>query len=240
MALQGTTPYMVIMDDPEKYIWSPFDVAKIKFIKGELLTSTQILLKAISAYPRLVTVQPLIVGGAIASLLQGEQPKDYDTVFSSSGAAVWADKLFKVNPELRETTIKVETGYPNGKFVYNNLNPNLTQGKKFQLIVNLYGKGEKVVSTFDFQHTKTWYNWVEDKLYLSPRTYQCIIHKVLIPTLPPTEAISALRYLKFLDRGYRLHKDVKPFNLYHNRKTMEINIHTPVKYIEEQLIGVNQ
>lgn len=122
-----------------------------------------------------------IAGGAIASLLRGEEPKDFDFYYKRSNFLMALDTNIDIITNPRSYTIK---------------------DTKYQLIFCVNGEPEKVISTFDFLHTKTYYH--NKELYLPENVLKSIESEYLIYDGGSNPINSFLRALKFVKRGWKL------------------------------------
>lgn len=89
-------------------------------------------------------------GGALASIVLGESPKDYDMWFENidDWNTVWA-KL--INPNVSENMDRVKLS----QFA---ATVTLPSGKVVQFVRNRLGKPLELVPTFDFLHTHSYYD----------------------------------------------------------------------------------
>ena len=142
-----------------------------------------------------------LTGGAIASLLQNETPKDWDMYCRSSvPAQATIDRAKDAN--------MIET--VNEKYAkVMNLDGNLlitmnacTLKNKIQLITRFYGEPRDTRATFDFKHCVPYYDCGEDKLYISEEQYRLIKQKQLVLNNPLSW--TRHRQEKFEKRGYTL------------------------------------
>ena len=151
-----------------------------------------------------------VSGGAIASILQKEKPKDIDIYFNQETVAINLINWIKLNrPELIDTVDKkyTETVGVDGKSITTNAttlllsNSVLNDNVKIQLITRHYGSVEDITSSFDFIHCCTSFKFDDKKLYISPKQYDCIIRKILL--INNHNSLTDKRIRKFTDRGYR-------------------------------------
>ena len=147
---------------------------------------------------------PFISGGAIASLLQGETPNDYDYYFGIppfSDVVKWSEKysdhimdsveyyrLQGGNPD------PSDTGTP---LVSENA---ITMRNTAQIIYRLHGTPSEIKSTFDYVHCTPHYDVVDDTLYISKQQYDCCVNKMLV--INNKDRVTSHRREKFKKRGY--------------------------------------
>lgn len=151
-----------------------------------------------------------VSGGAIASILQKEKPKDIDIYFNHQPVAIILINWIKSNrPEFIDTVDEKysETVGVDGKLITTNAttlllsNSVLNDNVKIQLITRQYGSVEDITSSFDFIHCCTSFKFDDNKLYISPKQYDCIIRKILL--INNHNSLTDKRIRKFTDRGYR-------------------------------------
>jgi hypothetical protein len=142
-----------------------------------------------------------LTGGAIASLLQGEEPKDWDFYFTFKSDMEFFETYIKnFESEIKEFDGKYkELGF-NGRMVTANATT-MSNGASF--ITMMYGKPDEVRSTFDYVHCLPYYDLFTDKLHISSLQYDCCVHKSLI--VNNKEAYKEYRNIKFRDRGYTVY-----------------------------------
>lgn len=154
--------------------------------------------------PIWLTYAPLhnmfVAGGAIASLLQGEDPNDYDVycknpidlaAFVNRLTGEFVDNIADVNEKYREFVGK------DGKMITENA---ITMNNKISFITVTVGEPQQVRWSFDYTHCLPYYEISEDKLYISREQYGACVSKVLVVNNPA--AIKSYRESKFLERGY--------------------------------------
>jgi hypothetical protein len=162
--------------------------------------------KYISLHDSAVLENFYVAGGAIPSLLQGEEVKDIDIYCRDSATSkhflTWIEQhhsylIDTVDEKYREVMGK------DGLMITENA-MTLKLGSKVQLITIHYGKPEDVTATFDFEHCTTTYDILTDKLMMSRLQFDCIIKKHLI--VRNTNAFTIGRFKKFLSRNYTYDK----------------------------------
>ncbi len=188
----------------------------------------QVFVKLNQMIPKLVHINPakyaILTGGAVASMLQGETPKDYDIFFNNpTTLKIVMTYYAKVVKELLGVDIKVlakqtknTTEFKfdvqemlsfksDNKLGIRTITQNaisFTNG--IQIITRFYGGPEGIHSTFDFEHLTNYYT--VGGLHLSPTTMLLAQDKVLVyrSSLYPLSAM--LRVKKFLARGYTINR----------------------------------
>jgi hypothetical protein len=145
-------------------------------------------------------------GGAIASLIQGETPKDWDYYFYDTVSMEHLsehlqeeqhlDHVADVDPKYAQ--IIVNSGRPQGKMVTLNA---ITLKSTDSFITMLTGTPMEVTKTFDYVHCTPFYSIGTDELYISPLQYKACRLRLLIVN---NEAnVKETREQKFKARGYR-------------------------------------
>lgn len=131
-----------------------------------------------------------IAGGCITSMLQNEEPKDYDFFFENKAdfaETILSLKEFKLEHETYNTKAAHTLKY---------------KGVKFQFISRRYGTPQKTMEEFDFFHTKAWYDINAHKLHISNFAYECAKKKLLI--FNNIKDTSLHRAGAFFRRGYKM------------------------------------
>lgn len=191
----------------------------------------EVLSKLDDMIPHQVHVQPskyaILTGGAIASMLQGENPVDYDIFFDNSTTLKkimnYYAKLVVENTEHSYlevesyTDILGETAYrfnvePKGiQFEKNNelglryITRNAISFENgIQIITRFYGNVDKIHSTFDFTHAM---NYCGNRLVLDPKLMLQATSKKLIYKGSRYPVSSILRAFKFIKRGYSISRN---------------------------------
>ena len=150
-----------------------------------------------------------VSGGAIASLLLSEAPKDFDIycrneslVGSLQDALIknYKDQVKDVDEKYRE----VECWKVPGKMV---TEKSITMNNNMSFIVMQHGEPDKIKATFDFLHCTPHYDIAEDKLYISRAQFDSIMGKTLVTNNP--SAVTPWRMSKFIERGWTASSDVK-------------------------------
>lgn len=154
-----------------------------------------------------------VSGGAIASLLLNEAPKDFDIycrneslVGSLQDALInnYKDQVKDVDENYRE----VKCWKVPGKMV---TEKSITMNNNMSFIVMQHGEPDKIKATFDFLHCTPHYDIAEDKLYISRAQFDSIKSRTLIVNNPDNIVIHRLE--KFLTRGWNTSPEVKALSL---------------------------
>jgi len=157
-----------------------------------------------SVIPTWLTFAPLdqmfVTGGAIASLLQLEDPNDYDVYCKNKiDLFSFVDILTR---DFKENVADINQMYrefvdQDGKMITENA---ITMDNKISFIRVSVGEPKDVRKTFDYTHCLPYYDIVQNKLYISREQYGACVSKVLV--VNNASMIKRYREEKFLERGY--------------------------------------
>ena len=170
-----------------------------------------------------------IAGGAIASLIRGEEPKDYDIFFDNKKALEEILKYYvdRHNARYEETNsnykLTVSSDYSSVGLFLNHpyvksdeednkdMNPVMFSMRAvsfpngFQLIIDNDTQESKSVNRFDFVHTMGYFHPFQNKLVVKPETLAAIKENKLIYNYQGSNPIgSAKRLLRFISRGWEI------------------------------------
>jgi hypothetical protein len=136
-----------------------------------------------------IRFEAYMAGGAIASLLIGEEPRDWDIFLPQN---IYVKKLEKY---FEQYTTHVKCITKNAITLKNNI----------QVITRWTGPREELINQFDFLHCKGSYSRYHDTLYLSEKIYDACKYRRLVPIVS-AEKLNPWRVRKFLLRGWELDK----------------------------------
>lgn len=140
-----------------------------------------------------------ISGGSIVSLLLNEPVNDYDMYFTNETTmnffTDWVTAKTN-NKMVQDVNANYDGFLLKGKVITPNA---ITLTNKFQMITVLCGEPKIVTDTFDYEHCRAFYVPAEDKLFISPNTYTCIMNKKLVKHGPERKHS---REDKFIKRGW--------------------------------------
>lgn len=177
-------------------------------VKSELTRlSTVIYFKYVNKPDRLITSAfdlAFISGGAIGSLLRGEEPNDYDMYFQID-PFINVKTFIELEKDNIMTTVEYyrnqggdvlddEKGMP---LITENA---ITMKDRIQFIYKSYGTPDQIRKTFDYVHCMPYYSIGEDKLYISKEQYDLCMYKVL--KINNRAAYTKHRKEKFKKRGW--------------------------------------
>lgn len=178
------------------------DVAKIYDVKNSIQYFVKIL-KETEWFQDFVDANNIILtGGAIASLIQNEIPKDWDFYFTD-----WqAMRSFQEHLDtdyLKESIADVDEKYKevvgkDGKMITANA---VTMNSGASFITKIWGSPDDIRQSFDYVHCTPYYSLAVDKLYISKEQFDACSNKRLI--VNNKESLKPYRLDKFLRRGYR-------------------------------------
>ena len=140
-----------------------------------------------------------ISGGSIASLLQGEEPKDYDIYSKVSLKDYFKGKLLEHFYDfIADCSDTYSTFHgPSGKVVTTSA---ITMKNGTQYILLHSGSPSSIKATFDFLHCTAHFSFADNKLYISRAQYDACVNKKLI--VNNQSAVTRKRIKKFAARGY--------------------------------------
>lgn len=140
-----------------------------------------------------------LTGGATASLLQGEEPKDWD-FYCEEYATMDAirDMILRnknhvkdVDPKYKEFSVKA------GKMITSQA-ITMKDGSSFIIMVAL--PPDQLKATFDYVHCMPHYHLTSKTLYISRRQYDAAVNKKLV--INNAGNVKEWRTHKFKERGY--------------------------------------
>ena len=142
----------------------------------------------------------ILTGGAIASLLQGEKPKDWDFYFENMEDCRIFSKI--VTQQYKNDIADVDDHYKeflgkDGKMITAN---SITMNNGASFITMLVGKPNEIRAHFDYVHCLPYYDLKKRMLYISKQQYDACVNKTLI--LNNKKAYKGYRHDKFIKRGY--------------------------------------
>ena len=139
-----------------------------------------------------------LAGGAIASLIQGEEPKDWDIYFDMLSEAEHCAKILKSKDGVKDVAADyLVTPDNNGKMITANA---ITMQGNYSFIHSIAGKPSEIKKSFDYVHCMAHFSFQDDTLYISRSIYDAAKNKKLVINNP--ENIKTYRKEKFLERGY--------------------------------------
>lgn len=139
-------------------------------------------------------------GGAIASLIQGQKPKDWDVYFQNVLSQDVVKKIFidankdeiaVIDEKYRQVTSN------DGLCITENA---ITLKNGIQFITKHIGTPDQIRETFDFVHCKPYYHFGHDLLFISKEQYDLCFNKKL--KINNMKAQTTWRQSKFEQRGY--------------------------------------
>lgn len=144
-----------------------------------------------------------ISGGAIASILLNEAPKDFDVYCRNQKAgdavrelltSAYSSQIKDVDEKYRE----VDCWKIPGKMV---TEKSITMNNNMSFIVMNYGEPSEIKASFDFLHCTPHYDIADDKLYISRDQYDSIKSKTLV--VNNADRVTPWRVKKFMKRGWK-------------------------------------
>lgn len=141
-----------------------------------------------------------LTGGAIASLIHNEKPKDWDFYCDDTTAIM--DFMERIELFFMGYVKDVDEKYKevvgqDGKMITAKA---ITMEDDSSFITFLTGRPEQIKKSFDFVHCMAHYNISDGKLYISKKIFDAAMNKKLI--VNNQAQVRNWRVQKFLDRGY--------------------------------------
>ncbi|WPQ59873.1 hypothetical protein [Paenibacillus polymyxa] len=195
----------------------------ISAIKADLRKSAEDFFNSIvdEEIRKLFKEHAFIAGGAIASLILGETPNDYDFYIDDSTVCYKIVQYFLRNmdsdvsiDEVEQTDIGISVYVPHGICKVEATNDKyqplvvtanaISFSDGVQVIMRYTGNPNELAKNFDFLHSKGIYMYKRDELILSPETQEAIQNKRLIYTGSDYPLASLIRTRKFVSRGWKI------------------------------------
>jgi hypothetical protein len=182
------------------------------------------------AIVRTIKDNAIITGGAIVSMLQGEEPHDYDVYFKTKEACVkvanyYADifnKSHDVQVDVQDSDDRIQCFVksegvaaespsdetqqeekPKYRPVFFSTNA-ISLSDKIQVVIRFYGSAEEIHKNYDFVHCTCYFDYKESVLSLPSRALEAIINKELYYIGSKYPVCSIIRTRKFLERGWTI------------------------------------
>ena len=193
----------------------------------------------------------IVAGGSIASLVQDEEPHDYDIYFRTSECLDLVLKYYlERSPVPDYVKDSVNKGSPffykcfEGKEDYDELSKYsvlcysssaISLKGDIQLVTCTYGEPNKVSGSFDYLHSQGVYDYKADEIIITPEIIDAINRRRLVYTGSRYPIASIIRMRKFVRRGYYINSgqilkisfDINKLNL------------SDITTLKRQLIGVD-
>jgi hypothetical protein len=139
-------------------------------------------------------VNGILAGGCFTSWYHQEVPNDFDLYVTDQSHK---EIILACSTELGRFKV-TDGGYMGNPSIERVI---LDTQTKIQYILVKYKTRKEIIDSFDAEHTAVSYDHVNDKLYMSPSTYQCIKNKVLMNH--NGNSIAPWRINKFKSRNFR-------------------------------------
>lgn len=173
-----------------------------------------------------ITRNVVIAGGFFTSVLQNDKFKDIDIFILNNDVAVYNDLTsgFKnqeeVNKNFAMGSSSIRTEWSRSEIMRYNHNPSIVDvinnnHTKAQYILTKYKTREELLAHFDYKHCRVSYVPVEDKLYITRETFDCIKNKILKWNNKQLDNPQQIyRKNKFLNTGWVLETENKEEHSY--------------------------
>jgi len=143
------------------------------------------------------------------------------------------DELDEV-PAADEITANSKKEHPKYNPVFISSNA-VTLTDKIQLIVRFYGEPGQIHDTYDYEHTKAYYDYGEQELVIPKRVYELIVNKKLVYSGSKYPVASLFRMRKFIQRGWNINAG-QILKMAMQVSHLDLS---NVQVLEDQLIGVD-
>ena len=111
----------------------------------------------------------------------------------------------------------------------------ITLSDKIQLVVRFYGEPSEIHDTYDFEHTKGYFDFGKNELVVPERVWELTTNKTLIYSGSKYPVASLFRIRKFINRGWNINAGQI---LKIAMQVSELDL-MDIKVLEDQLIGVD-
>ena len=111
----------------------------------------------------------------------------------------------------------------------------ITLSNKIQLVVRFYGEPDQIHDTYDFEHTKAYFDFGKNELVIPERVWELTMNKTLIYSGSKYPVASLFRIRKFINRGWNINAGQI---LKMAMQVSELDL-MDIKVLEDQLIGVD-
>lgn len=111
----------------------------------------------------------------------------------------------------------------------------ITLSRGIQIVVRFYGEPNDIHDTYDFEHTKAYYDFGKSELCIPNKVYECVINKTLIYAGSKYPVCSVFRLRKFISRGWTINAGQI---LKMCMQISELDL-TNIDVLEDQLVGVD-
>jgi len=180
--------------------FSPQDVARIGDLKKRATAITELMKKYQSNFFSVIGDHRFVLaGGCFTSWYHGELPKDHDMfILDWYGGKVFDDKLQWSEERYKLSDENYLNAMSHNKMIVDVILDKMTN---VQYILTKYKTREELIKHFDVEHACVSYVPANDKLYVSPLTFDCIKNKKL---RSHNGKIADWRQLKFMQKGFTL------------------------------------
>jgi hypothetical protein len=143
----------------------------------------------------------VIAGGCFASMIIGEEVKDYDVFLLEDDHNTRIMEYMETKYRDREENdIRIgSSGYMNNDRIKKTM---FFGGSKCQYILTDFETREELINSFDFKHCRVSYDLMTEKLFITRETMDLILNKELDPSRPD-DLPNPWRYDKFYNRGWK-------------------------------------
>lgn len=181
-------------------------------------------------------VKLIIPSDGIAGDIEGNGEGDTEQINADEELGLSENELVDIIEEIDEVKadeiIEKEKKKYFPVFISSNA---ITLSNKIQVVVRFYGEPDKIHDTYDFEHTKAYYDYGKGELIIPERVWELTINKTLIYSGSKYPVASLFRMRKFINRGWSINAGQI---LKMAMQTSELDLMN-IGVLEDQLIGVD-
>jgi hypothetical protein len=141
----------------------------------------------------------VIAGGCFASMIIGEEVKDYDVFLLDDEHNARIMHYMETKWRDIESVHIGSSGYMNNDRIKKTM---FFEQSKCQYILTNFKTREELIEHFDFKHCRVSYDLMTEKLFITRETMDLILNKELDPSRPD-DLPKQWRYEKFRERGWK-------------------------------------
>ena len=111
----------------------------------------------------------------------------------------------------------------------------ITLSNNIQIVIRFYGEPSEIHDTYDFAHTKAYYDYGKSELSIPANVYEYVINKTLFYTGSKYPVCSLFRLRKFISKGWTINAG-QILKICMQISELDLN---NIEVLEDQLIGVD-
>jgi len=187
----------------------------------------------------------IVTGGAIASMLMGDMPNDYDVYFATTESCKSVAEIYCAHVDIVPATdyslghVKCRTApakhESTKEYTRVSISENaITLSDDIQIVTRFCGSPAEVHRHFDFIHTTNYWTY-EEGIVLNQRALESIMSQQLVYFGSMFPLATLFRLRKFLARGWKINAG-EIFKIAYDVNRLDLSDRNTVR---EQLIGVD-